>query len=38
MRPSLLSAIAGDPEIAALLSDEAQLEAMLRFEVALAQA
>ncbi len=38
MRPPLLSAIAGDPEIEALLSDEAQLEAMLRFEVALAQA
>jgi 3-carboxy-cis,cis-muconate cycloisomerase len=33
----LRGALAGDPEIEALLSDEAQLEAILRFEVALAQ-
>lgn len=35
---TLLSALAGDPEIEALLSDAAQLEAMLAFERALADA
>ncbi|HWV20065.1 MAG TPA: 3-carboxy-cis,cis-muconate cycloisomerase [Devosia sp.] len=35
---SLLSALTGDPEIEALLSDEAQLGAMLAFERALAEA
>jgi 3-carboxy-cis,cis-muconate cycloisomerase len=34
----LLSALTGDPEIAALLSDQAQLAAMLAFERALAEA
>lgn len=34
----LLNALAGDPEIEALLSDEAQLAAMLQFEAALAAA
>jgi 3-carboxy-cis,cis-muconate cycloisomerase len=34
----LLSALAGDPEIENLLSDEAQLAAMLAFEAALAEA
>jgi len=34
----LLGALAGDLEIEALLSDEAQVQAILRFEVALAQA
>lgn len=34
----LLKALAGDPEIEALLTDEAQLAAMLRFEAALAAA
>ncbi|CAN7168345.1 hypothetical protein ASC89_23530 [Devosia sp. Root413D1] len=33
----LLGALAGDPELEALLSDEVQLTAILRFEVALAQ-
>jgi len=35
---TLLSALAGDPEIEALLSDAAQLDAMLAFERALAEA
>ena len=35
---TLLSALAGDPESEALLSDQAQLDAMLAFERALAQA
>ncbi len=35
---TLLSALAGDPEIEALLSDAAQLDAMLAFERALADA
>lgn len=35
---TLLSTLAGDDEIAVLLSDAAQLDAMLRFEVALARA
>lgn len=35
---TLLSALAGDPEIEALLSDAAQLDAMLEFERALAEA
>ncbi|WP_297107519.1 3-carboxy-cis,cis-muconate cycloisomerase [uncultured Devosia sp.] len=35
---TLLSALAGDPEIETLLSDEAQLAAMLAFERALAEA
>ncbi len=34
----LLAALAGDQEIEALLADEAQVAAMVRFEVALAQA
>jgi 3-carboxy-cis,cis-muconate cycloisomerase len=34
----LLAALAGDPEIEALLSDDAQLGAILRFEIALAEA
>jgi len=34
----LLAALAADPEIEALLSDEAQIRAILRFEVALAEA
>jgi 3-carboxy-cis,cis-muconate cycloisomerase len=38
MTGSLLSALAGDPEIEALLSDEAQLQSMLVFERALAEA
>lgn len=35
---TLLSALAGDPEIEALLTDDAQLDAMLAFERALAEA
>lgn len=35
---TLLSALTGDPEVEALLSDAAQLEAMLAFERALAEA
>ena len=35
---TLLSSLAGDPEIEALLTDEAQLKAMLAFERALAEA
>ena len=35
---TLLSALTGDPEIAALLSDAAQVQAMLSFEQALAEA
>ncbi|WP_316356020.1 3-carboxy-cis,cis-muconate cycloisomerase [Devosia sp.] len=35
---SLLAALAGDPEIEALLADAAQVAAMVTFEVALAQA
>ncbi|MDB5505543.1 MAG: 3-carboxy-cis,cis-muconate cycloisomerase [Devosia sp.] len=38
MRRPLLSAIAGDEEIEAILSDEAQIGAMLEFERALARA
>ena len=34
----LLSALAGDPEVEAFFTDEADLAAMLRFEVALADA
>jgi 3-carboxy-cis,cis-muconate cycloisomerase len=36
--PSLLDALAGDEEVSALLADEAQLDAMLAFEKALATA
>lgn len=38
LRSALLSALAGDDEIAALLSDTAQIEAMVAFERALAAA
>lgn len=38
VHPPLLSALAGDAEIEALLADPAQLAAMLRFERALAEA
>lgn len=37
-KPTLLDALTGDDEIAALLGDEAQLAAMIRFEIALAGA
>ncbi len=37
IRPSLMSALAGDDEVEALLSDESQLQAILDFEIALAQ-
>lgn len=37
-KPTLLNALTGDDEIAALLADAAQLAAMIRFEIALAEA